>query len=325
MNPALETLVLALQEHRVEGGEVLFLGAEPHPGLPPLLGWQPLKPLADACEKAGMKLTDHPTGRFSTVLFLPGKTKEESLAGFATAHDLLGEGGRLVVAMANTAGAARFEKELGRAAPLLFSVSKNKCRAFAISSTQPWDEALLNEWRGFAEPKVISGTSFVTQPGVFSAKHIDPGSLLLGSHMPVSLRGNVADLGAGWGFLSQVALGKSPNISRIDLFEADARALECARKNVSGNVHFHWHDVTKGLPESYDHVIMNPPFHTAQSKDIDLGKAFLSVAAGALRRNGTLHLVANRQLPYELHLRELGLRSRLIAEDHAYKVIFATK
>ncbi len=143
--------------------------------------------------------------------------------------------------------------------------------------------------------------------------------------MPVSLRGNIADLGAGWGFLSHVALEKSPNISRIDLYEADARALDCARKNVTGNVHFHWHDVTKGLPETYDHIIMNPPFHTAQSKDVDLGKAFLSIAAAALKRNGTLHIVANRQLPYEAHLRELGLRSRLIAEDHAYKVIFAMK
>lgn len=325
MNPALETLVLALQEHRVEGGEVMFLGAEPHPGLPPLLGWQPLKPLADACEAAGMKITEHPTGRFSTVLFLPGKTKEEALAGFAKAHDLLDEGGRLVVSMANTAGAARFEKEIGKASPLLFSVSKHKCRAFAVSNTDPWDEVLLREWRELSEPHTIPETSFITQPGVFSAKHMDPGSLLLAAHMPVSLRGNIADLGAGWGFLSHVAFEKSPNISRIDLFEADARALDCARKNVSGSVYFHWHDVTKGLPETYDHIIMNPPFHTAQSKDVDLGKAFLAVAAAALKRNGTLHLVANRQLPYEAHLRELGLRSRSIAEDHAYKIIFASK
>ncbi len=325
MNPALETLVLALQEHRLEGGKVLFFGAEPHPDLPPLLGWQALKPLADACEVAGMELTTNPTGKFSTVLFLPGKTKEEALAGFAMAHDLLENGGRLVVAMANTAGAARFEKELGKASPLLFSVSKHKCRAFAVSNVEPWEGSLLSAWRDLAEPQKIPETSFMTQPGVFSAKHIDPGSLLLAAHLPVSLRGNIADLGAGWGFLSHVALEKSPNISRIDLFEADARALDCARKNVTGNVHFHWHDVTKGLPETYDHIIMNPPFHTAQSKDVDLGKAFLSVAAAALKRNGTLHLVANRQLPYEAHLQELGLRSRSIAEDHAYKIIFASK
>ena len=325
MNPVLETLVLALREHRVDCGQVLFLGAEPHPDLPPLVGWQPLKPLANLCGQAGMKLTAQPEGKYSTILFLPGKTKEEALAGFALAHDLLEERGVLLVAMANTAGAARFEKELGKAAPLLLSVSKHKCRAFAVGNMQPWDAGLLEKWRGLTVPQVIPETNFFTQPGVFSAKHIDPGSALLAAHLPVSLRGNVADLGAGWGFLSHAALQKSPQILRIDLFESDIRALECARKNVSGNAHFHWHDVTAGLPETYDHIIANPPFHTAQSKDVDLGKAFLSVAAAALKRNGTLHLVANRQLPYEAHLRELGLRSRSIAEDHAYKVIFASK
>jgi 16S rRNA (guanine1207-N2)-methyltransferase len=325
MNPALETLVLALAEHRVGTQNVLFLGAEPHPDLPTLTAWQPLKPLANACERAGMVLTEYPTGQFPTVLFLPGKSKEETLAGFAMAHRCLAEGGVFITAMANTAGAARFEKELGNAMPLSFSVSKHKCRAFGFSNKSQWDGQILEEWQKLAEPQTIPETSFVTQPGVFSAKHIDPGSLLLAAHMPVSLRGNVADLGAGWGFLSSVALEKSPNISQIDLFEADARALDCARNNVSGNVNFHWHDVTTGLPDVYDYIIMNPPFHTAQSKDVDLGKAFLTVAAAALKRNGTLHIVANRQLPYEAHLRELGLRSRSIAEDHAYKVIFASK
>jgi 16S rRNA (guanine1207-N2)-methyltransferase len=325
MNPALETLVLALGEHRADHGNILFLGTEPHPELPKLTAWQPLKPLANLCERAGMVLTDHPSGKFATVLFLPGKTKEETLVGFAMAQQCLADGGVFITAIANTAGAARFEKELGKATPLSFSVSKHKCRAFGVSNLEPWDAELLAEWQNLAQPSVIPETSFITQPGVFSAKHIDPGSLLLAEHLPVSLRGNVADIGAGWGFLSYVALEKSPNISRIDLFEADARALECARKNVSGNAHFHWHDVTAGLSETYDHIIANPPFHTAQSKDVDLGKSFLSAAAAALKRNGTLHFVANRQLPYEAHLQELGLRSRSIAEDHAYKVIFASK
>jgi 16S rRNA (guanine1207-N2)-methyltransferase len=325
MNPALETLVRALQEHRADPGDILFLGAEPHPELTKLTAWQPLKPLAITCELAGMVLVEKPVGKFSTVLFLPGKSKEETLAGFALAHECMAEGGVFITAIANTAGAARFEKELGKATPLSFSVSKHKSRGFGVSNRDPWDAELLADWHKLAEPQAIPETSFVTQPGVFSAKHIDPGSLLLAEHLPVSLRGSVADLGAGWGFLSQVALGKSPNISCIDLYEADARALDCARKNVSGNAHFHWHDVTAGLPETYDHIIMNPPFHTAQSKDVDLGKAFISIASAALKRNGTLHLVANRQLPYEAHLRELGLRSRQIAENHAYKVIFATK
>jgi 16S rRNA (guanine1207-N2)-methyltransferase len=324
MNPALDTLVLALREHPQDTNEVLFLGAEPHPDLPPVTACQPLRPLAVACEKAGMTITEKPSGKFSTILFLPGKSKEEVLAGFARAHDQLIPGGVLIVSLANTSGASRFEKELGRAAPLLFSVSKNKCRAFAVSNSEPWNPEILVEWRELASPAVIPDSPFITEPGVFSAKHIDPGSALLAAHLPPSLYGNVADLGAGWGFLSHSALEKSPRISRIDLFEADARALACSRKNVSGKAAFIWHDVTSGLPEKYDHIITNPPFHTAQSKDVDLGKAFLTVAAASLKRGGTLHFVANRQLPYEAHLEALGLRSRLIAENHTYKVIYAS-
>lgn len=329
MNPALETLALALREYPAGAGPVLFLGAEPYAGLsaiPGLIAWQPLKPLADLCEQAGMKLTGEPGGKFSTVLFLPGKSKDEVLAGFARAHDFLAPGGTLIVGLANTAGASRFEKELSRAVPLRYSVSKNKCRAFACGNQIPWDAAALGGWREIAAPREIPGTDFLTVPGVFSADHIDPGSALLAEKLPPSLYGRVADLGAGWGYLSRTALARSPKISHIDLFEADSRALACARKNLpaAAPASFHWHDVTTGLPEKYDHIITNPPFHSGQAKDVDLGKAFLTVAAASLKRGGTLHLVANRQLPYEAHLASLGLRSRIIAEDHAFKVIFSS-
>ncbi len=324
MNPALETLALAYREHCLPTERTLFLGAEPHPEIRgTVCAWQPLKPLATKCLATGMELCSEPEGKFQTVLFLPGKSKDEILSGFARAHEFLEPGGKLLVALANTAGASRFEKELSKASPLLFSISKNKCRAFAVCKREPWSEDALNDWRKLAEPRFISGTNFIVMPGVFSAHHVDPGSALLAEHLPRSLRGNVADLGAGWGFLSRTALEKASNISRIDLFEADSRALDCARKNVGSPANFHWHDVTTGLPESYHHIITNPPFHTGQAQDFDLGRAFLTTAAKSLRRGGTLHLVANRHLPYEAHLESLGLRTRLIAETHAFKVIFA--
>ncbi len=324
MNPALETLVLALREHRPAPGTVMFLGAESHRDLPELKGWQPLKPLADICEASGMDLATEPEGKFATVLFLPGKSKDEVLAGFAKAYELLAPDGVLITALANTSGASRFEKELSKASPLLWSVSKNKCRAFAGSNSGQWNPEILESWREIAGFRLIPETDFTVTPGVFSANRIDPGSALLAELLPRSLHGDIADLGAGWGFLSKTALEKSPGIKRIDLFEADSRALACARENVSGPATFHWHDVTTGLPGKYDHIIMNPPFHTAQSKDVDLGKAFLTVAAKFLKRGGTLHLVANRQLPYESHIQELGLRSRTLVENHAYKIIRAS-
>ena len=145
----------------------------------------------------------------------------------------------------------------------------------------------------------------------------------------------VADLGAGWGFLTDAALQRCRKIEQISLFEADSRSLDCARTNLAGwsgsgenpapLLSFHWHDVATGIPGTYDAILMNPPFHTGQATDIDLGRAFLSTAAAALRRGGKLCLVANRQLPYESMLDSLRLAWRKPAENPTYKLLFAEK
>lgn len=308
----------------------LFIGAQPHPELktwPEITGWQSLKPLASAWEKAGFfRSEDLPEGKWPLVLVLPGKSRDEALAWFASARDHLEPGGKLLVAMPNTAGAGRFEKELSKATGNIVSLQKHKCRAFYATEDGTWNEEIFNEWRALGEVRDVSG--FTVQAGIFSSDHIDPGSQLLVDHLPAHLHGNVADLGAGWGFLSAAVLKRCPKIQRLDLYEADARALACARKNFSGHeceIGFHWHDVTTGLPEIYDSILMNPPFHTGQATDVDLGRAFLKTAATSLRRGGKLFLVANRQLPYEAVLETNGFAWRKICEDKTYKILFADK
>ncbi len=310
----------------------LFIGAQAHPALevwPELLGWQPLKPLADAWDHAGFARADElPDGKWPVVLVLPGKSRDETLHWFALAKDLLEPGGRIAAAMPNTAGASRFEKELAQAAGNITSIQKHKCRAFHAQDDGSWNEFLFDEWRDLGQPRAIPGTGFTTCAGIFSCDHIDPGSQLLASHLPASLHGRVADLGAGWGFLTEAALRQCPKIERADLYEADSRALDCARRNLASHdrdIRFHWHDVTRGLPETYDAILMNPPFHTGQHADVDLGRAFLTTAAAALNRHGKLHLVANRQLPYEPLLDSLRLAWRKVAEDKTYKLLFAEK
>ena len=111
-------------------------------------------------------------------------------------------------------------------------------------------------------------------------------------------------------------------------FEADHRALGCARINLAGHARdcrFHWHDVTKGLQEIYDVIIMNPPFHSGQATDVGLGRAFIRTAAAALGRGGRLLMVANRQLPYESLLDEVGLVWRHAGGDATFKLLFADK
>lgn len=323
MNPALETLILAFREIHSPKISTLFFGAEPHDELLHAKYWQALKPLAARCDAAGMQKQENSSESFPLIFFLPGKTKSETLAGFARAYDLLADGGMLITSLSNTSGAARYERELNRLSPVQFSLSKHKCRAFAVKKTGEYDEELLKSWRKLSELSLIPDTAFTVQPGIFSADAIDHGSALLADYLPSSLRGEVADLGAGWGYLSSIAFQKCPKIDRIDLYEADSRALDCARLNVTGNAQFFWHDVTQGIPQTYDVILTNPPFHTGQSKDLDLGKAFLSVAAQSLKRGGTLYLVANRQLPYEAHLKSLGLSSRVALENQQFKILVA--
>ncbi|MCW1922012.1 methyltransferase [Luteolibacter arcticus] len=328
MSPALETLMLPFSQGEIAvPSRALFLGAEPHPDLkdwPQVTGWQPLKPLADAWEKAGFARVDEPVGTWPLVMLLPGKSKDETLAALAKAHDLLENGGTLVVAMANTAGAQRFEKELEKATGKIATLSKHKCRVFHAVKDGTWDEGLLASWRALGEPREVDG--FVVEAGVFSADHIDPGSALLAANLPKSLRGTVADLGAGWGYLSKAVADGCSGVKAIHLFEADARALACARKNLGeGNFEFHWHDVAAGLPGKYETIVSNPPFHTGQTSDLYLGKAFLRTAAAALRTGGRLFLVANRQLPYEPELEALGLVWRKPLENATYKLLFAEK
>lgn len=333
VNPALETLLLAFRE---EGGlavpaRALFLGAEAHPALaawPEIVGWQPFKPLAEAWERAGFVRTDVPAGKFPLVLVLPGKSREETLAWFAVACEHLAPGGRLVAAMPNTAGATRFERELKLACGPVESIQKHKCRAFHAADDGRWNEEVFGAWRLAGLRRKVPGTEYLVEPGLFSSDHIDPGSALLAAHLPAGLRGRVADLGAGWGFLSDMLLRRCAGITGVDLFEADARALDCARANLADHdrgLSFHWHDVCAGVPGTYDAIVMNPPFHCGQDTRVDVGRAFIHAAARALRRGGGLYLVANRQLPYEGVLDSLGFAWRHAGGDPGYKLIFARK
>lgn len=334
MNPVLEALMLVFAGE--EGLEVpesaLFLGARAHGDFvrwPEIIGWQPLKPAADEWDAAGLKRVDDlPDGQWPLVLVLPGKSRDETLEWFALAWERVRPGGRIVVAMPNTAGAGRFEKELAKAAGNIASIQKHKCRAFHAVKEAEGGMEVFEAWRSLGGFRAVPETGFVTMAGIFSVDHIDPGSLLLAGHLPANLRGRVADLGAGWGYLSDSALRRCPGIESLDLHEADRRALACAQRNLAGHsrdIRYHWVDVTRGLDEVYDVILMNPPFHSGQETAVDLGHAFIRVAAAGLRRGGRLMLVANRQLPYESTLDALRMSWRKVAEDGTYKLLFADK
>ncbi len=183
----------------------------------------------------------------------------------------------------------------------------------------------LADWR--AAPAVLQaeGRDWHTLPGMFSADGVDPASALLADALPAGLKGVAVDLGAGWGYLSARLLAKAPGLAALHLVESDARALDCARANVSDpRAVFHWADATRPLPRLLaDAVIMNPPFHQGRAARPQLGAAFITAAAAMLKPSGQVFLVANRHLPYEAALTAAFRKVTELPGSAAFKLVHA--
>ena len=134
----------------------------------------------------------------------------------------------------------------------------------------------------------------------------------------------VADFGAGWGFLSRAILAQD-SVKELDLIEAEADALECAKRNITDpRARFFWADATTFKPAKlWECVVMNPPFHVGRDADAGLGMAFIKAAHRGLTPSGSLLLVANRHLPYEPLLRQLFKQVEEIGGDSAFRLFRA--
>jgi 16S rRNA (guanine1207-N2)-methyltransferase len=322
-----------------EDGRVLFLRARD--GAPlrshAHAGWlcqQGFKPFADELGRAGCHVGEPARDeRFGLVLVLPPRQRDEARALFARAARHLQPGGVVLAAVPNAEGARSAEADLTRLLGPVRSLSKHKCRVFWATAGDAMDAALLAEWDALDAPRRIAG-GYLSRPGLFAWDRVDAASALLAAQLPDDLHGRVADLGAGYGYLAAQVVARCPAVASLDLYEAEARALEPARSNLaeavdaSGRqvaVNVRWHDITTGLPHRYDAIVSNPPFHQGRADLPELGRAFIAAAADALLPQGRLWLVANRHLPYEATLASRFAQVRTVTLQDGFKVIEAVR
>jgi 16S rRNA (guanine1207-N2)-methyltransferase len=276
-------------------------------------------------KKAGWSVVprlDHGTWPLGHVLLT--KHKEENFANIARGWSLLEPGGTLVCTGSNDDGAPSLEKQVGKAFGLAGQLSKFHCRVFWLergAATPP------DYWQALATLQPVADGAWLSQPGIFSWDHVDDGSALLAQHLPDGLAGHVADFGCGWGYLAREVLARSPAIQRIDLIDAEHRAIEAARANIAdARATFHWLDLTEeAAPATYDAIVCNPPFHAGRAAEPGLGQTMIAAAARALRPGGRFYMVANRGLPYEPQLEANFAAFETLADNNKFRVSLAVR
>jgi 16S rRNA (guanine1207-N2)-methyltransferase len=270
------------------------------------------KPDADWFEGRGYAVAKRVAGPYAAAVVCLPRARAQGEALIAAAAQAVVPGGPVAVDGQKTDGVDSLLKALRGRVALSEALSKAHGK-IAVFPAGPG----LEDWA--ARPAEVEG--FRTVAGVFSADGIDRGSALLAAALPAEMKGKVADLGAGWGYLSRAVLARA-GVKECHLVEAEAEALDCARANVvDARAEFHWADATTlRLPKLMEHVVMNPPFHAGRDADPGLGMAFIAAAARGLAPDGTLWLVANRHLPYDRALGSLFREVQEIGGDAAFRV-----
>jgi 16S rRNA (guanine1207-N2)-methyltransferase len=269
------------------------------------------RPAHDRFEAEGWQVATGPSGTFdAAIVFLPReKTRARAMIAEAARHAR----GPLVIDGTKTDGVEGVLRDLRARARVGEVISKAHGKIFAVTGGS------FGDWA--AGPVSVGG--FTIAPGLFSADGPDPGSVALADVLP-PLRGAVADLGAGWGYLSARIL-TSPAVTELHAVESEHEGVACISQNVTDpRLAVHWADATRWRPaRPLDVVVTNPPFHPGRRPDPSLGRAFIAAAGTMLGPRGSLWLVANRHLPYEAALRATFRQVGEIEGDSGFKLFHA--
>ncbi len=279
---------------------------------------QGFRPDHDAFVRQGFVVgTSAEPGAAAAVICLP-RSRAEARALIADAAMKVVPGGPVILDGQKTDGIDAAHRDIRARAETSVPLSKAHGKIFAFPAGEGFAD--------WAAVETVTPEGFVTRPGVFSADGPDRGSQLLAAALPAKMLARVVDLGAGWGYLARAILERE-GVKVLDLVEADAAALACARRNVTDpRARFHWADATSFRADgAVDAVVCNPPFHAGRTADPALGVAFIRAAAALLHPGGVLWLVANRHLPYASVLAETFHDIEDAGQDSAFRVIRASR
>lgn len=270
---------------------------------------------------------DEPQSRFSQAVVHLQKGRAATQEGLARAWNRLDAGGRLLLAGGNDLGIKSAVKRLSTVFDKPAEIVANRARARV--ACWPKSDTTIS-LPGLPPIEVATSTdTFVLQsaPGVFSADAVDTGTALLLEHLEgINSPKRIFDPGCGLGVLGLTALRRWPKATAV-LTDVDRRAVDCAGRNadnlgIADRCRVAWWDaVMEPSPITRcDLVLLNPPFHSGVPVDLQPARAIFTTIDAALAPGGRALVVANRTLPWERDLREIGTL-RQIDDRLGFKVL----
>ena len=269
-------------------------------------------------KRLGFRISTTLNDYYDIIVLELTKSKETNLGLLALAEEYLREGGEIIINGDNQVGIRNFLKNISDHWPAEITVIKKKGRIALYQKKK----RLFTHWKKYQDFRV-NKDGYYTRSDMFSPKEVDKGSKKLTSTFSAKLSGDVADLGAGWGYLSKEALRLNDNITRVTLFECNYSAYIASKKNIDDRrATFRWASLEniKKMKLRFDHIICNPPFHSGRPKDIGLLRSFIFHSSRLINHQGCVWMVFVSGVYLENHLKEYFDNVKILYKDSHYFV-----
>jgi 16S rRNA G1207 methylase RsmC len=170
---------------------------------------------------------------------------------------------------------------------------------------------------------------FTNHSNLFSRDKLDIGTRFFLEHIPFGDYSSILDLGCGNGIIGIKAKMINPS-ARIIFSDDSAMAIESAKTNY--NIHFEdeadffWTNCFEGRPKSsLDLVLCNPPFHQGNTIGDFIAWQMFQDAYDSLKKGGTLRVIGNSHLGYQIKLKKIFGNSRIVATNSKFIICDAIK
>lgn len=272
------------------------------------------------------------------VVFLPKSDLEIEMT-LAWVSGVLKSNGQVILIGQNNAGIKSAKKTLEKLiGPVGYTdAARHSVLYVAEKNVTHHAFTLENWWKSYQVPLITAAEephnralTVCTLPGVFSHGRLDEGTALLLSTLTEKTRQGkkVLDWGCGGGVIGASLAAAHPDLT-VTLADSSALALESARGTIHANKLTNCQvtatNIYSELPETFNFIVANPPFHKGHDTSYDEVELFLEQTVHHLQEHGSARIVANIFLKYESLLEKHFGYVKVLAKNNKYKVLEAVK